>query len=143
MLAEAVRNTQPQLNPSRCPRRRRVAERKSLRRLPSTAFTVALGLHGGVSRACLKGAIAKPSSVDVRHPLAFVLEEGAAGDVRPYAAAKKQQSETQSEYLYVRHVNPSPVKIAGTGFRLAAYIRATLVTRDFGRSKNRAVTKCP
>jgi hypothetical protein len=28
----------------------------------------------------------------------------------------------------------------GTEFRLAAYIRATLVTRDFGRSKNRAVT---
>jgi hypothetical protein len=47
----------------------------------------------------LKGGIAKPSPVDVRHPLAFVLEEWAAGDVRPYAAAKKQQSETQSEYL--------------------------------------------
>jgi hypothetical protein len=40
----------------------------------------------------------------------------------------------------VFRVNPSPITIVGTEFRLAAYIRATTVTRDFGRSKNRAVT---
>jgi hypothetical protein len=66
---------------------------------PLHLFT--FGLHR--TAGPYKGAIAKPSSVDVRDPLAFVLEEGTAGDVRPYAAAKKQQSETQSEYLYVRH----------------------------------------
>jgi hypothetical protein len=64
-----------------------------------------------VSRHVAKGAIAKPSSVDVRHPLAFVLQEGAAGDVRPYAAGKKQQSETQSEYLYVRQFRNSISKV--------------------------------
>jgi len=41
------------------------------------------------------------SSDGLRHPRAFVLGEwaAAAADVRPYAAPKEQQSETQSEYL--------------------------------------------
>ena len=39
------------------------------------------------------------SSDGLRHPRAFVLGEWAAADVRPYAAPKEQQSETQSEHL--------------------------------------------
>ena len=43
---------------------------------------------------------AEPSSAGVRHPRAFVLGEWAAAvEVRPYAAPKKQQSKTHSEYL--------------------------------------------
>jgi len=48
----------------------------------------------------------EPSADALRHPRAFVLGEWAAGgDVRPYAAPKQQQSETQSEYL--RHFQTS------------------------------------
>jgi hypothetical protein len=54
-------------------------------------------------------------------------------------AVKSGQACWQS-FAFVFRVNPSPVTIVGTEFRLAAYIRATPVTRDFGRSKNRAVT---
>ena len=52
----------------------------------------------------------------------------------------KQARRVGQSFAFVFWVNPSPVTIVGTEFRLAAYIRATPVTRDFGRSKSRAVT---
>ena len=59
----------------------------------------------------------KPSADGVRHPRAFVLGEwAAAADVRPYAAPKQQQSETQSEYL--RH---SKLRIGLTRLTKPAY----------------------
>jgi hypothetical protein len=56
---------------------------------------------------------AEPSSAGVRHPRAFVLGEWAAAvEVRPYAAPKKQESKTQSEYL--RHFQISKLRIGLT-----------------------------
>jgi hypothetical protein len=53
-------------------------------------------------------------------------------------AVKTGQTCWQS-FAFVFRVNPSPATIEGTEVRLAAYIRATLITRDFSHSKNSAV----
>jgi hypothetical protein len=61
---------------------------------------------------------------------------GGASRLRPPGRRRRSPGR---HFDFVFRVSPSQVTIVGTEFRLAAYIPATQVTRDFSHSKNCAV----